>query len=48
MRHPSGIVPIVGTTNAGRIKDAATADDVELTRDEWYRLMGAARQRPLP
>jgi predicted oxidoreductase len=48
MRHPSGIVPIVGTTNPERINEAATADDIELTRDEWYRLMGAARQRPLP
>lgn len=48
MRHPSGIVPIVGTTHPDRIREAAKADDIELTRDEWYRLMGTARQRPLP
>ncbi len=48
LRHPAGIAPIVGTTNPDRIRAAAIADDVELTRDEWYRLMTAARNRPLP
>ncbi len=48
LRHPSGISPIVGSTNPDRIREAARADEVELTRDEWYRLMVAARRRPLP
>jgi predicted oxidoreductase len=48
LKHPSHIVPIVGTVNPERIRDAATADDVELTREEWYRLLVAARGEPLP
>ena len=48
LRHPSGIAPIVGTTHSERIQEAAQADELELTRDEWYRLMVAARSRPLP
>lgn len=48
LRHPSCIAPIVGTTNPERIRDAATADAIGMTRDEWYRLMVAARTRPLP
>jgi len=48
LRHPSGIAPIVGTTNPDRIREAAAAVEIELTRDEWYRLMVAARTRPLP
>lgn len=48
MKHPSGIVPIVGSANPGRIREAAKAADLELTREEWYRLFVAARGEPLP
>jgi len=48
LRHPSGIVPIVGSTNPDNIREAAKAVDVELTRDEWYRLLDAACGQPLP
>jgi predicted oxidoreductase len=48
LKHPSKIVPIVGSTNPDRIRDAAKAADVELTREEWYRLLLAARGEPLP
>jgi predicted oxidoreductase len=48
MKHPSGIVPIVGSCNPDHIRDAAKADDVALTREEWYRLLVAARGERLP
>ncbi len=48
MKHPSRIMPIVGTVNPRRIREAAKADDVDLTREEWYRLLLAARGCPLP
>ena len=48
LRHPSGIVPIIGSTNPLRIRAAARAGDVELSRDEWYRLLEAARGERLP
>ncbi len=48
LRHPGGIVPIVGSTSPARIREAARATDLELTRDEWYQLLGAARGRTLP
>ena len=48
LKHPSGIVPIVGSTNPDRIREAAKAADMELTREEWYRLLTAARGEPLP
>ena len=41
LRHPAGIQPIVGTTQPERIKEACKADDVELTREEWYSLFAA-------
>lgn len=48
LRHPSGIVPIVGSTDPDRIRDATHAAQVELTREEWYRLLQAARGEPVP
>lgn len=47
-RHPSGIQPIVGTINPDRLREAAQAADLELTRPEWYRLMEAALGQRLP
>ena len=48
LRHPSGIVPIVGSTEPKRIREAARADEVELSREEWYRLLAVASPGPLP
>ncbi|MFO1497821.1 MAG: aldo/keto reductase [Verrucomicrobiota bacterium] len=48
LKHPSGIVPIVGSTDPTRIKELAQAAELELTRDEWYRLLEAALGQRLP
>jgi predicted oxidoreductase len=48
LRHPARIQPVIGSTNAQRIREAAKATDLELTREEWYRLLLAARGEPLP
>lgn len=48
LKHPARIVPIVGTTDPGRIREAVKATEFELTREEWYRLLLAARGEPLP
>lgn len=48
LKHPSKIVPIVGSTNPERIREAVKAPDIELTREEWYKLLLAARGEPLP
>ena len=48
LKHPSHIVPIIGTTNPERIREAVRATEFELTRAEWYRLLVAARGEPLP
>ena len=38
LRHPAKIQTIVGTMNYYRMLEIARAADIELTRDEWYRL----------
>lgn len=48
MKHPSGIVPIIGSNNPAHIREATQADDVELTREQWYRILLAARGKALP
>ena len=42
LRHPARMQPIVGTTNAARLKDIAKASGISLTRPEWYEIYRAA------
>ena len=42
LKHPSGIIPIIGSTDPNNIRDLARADQLELSREEWYTLMEAA------
>ena len=45
LRHPARIQPVLGTTSAQRIREIARAAEVEMSRDEWYRLYLAAGNR---
>jgi len=40
--HPSQIVPVIGTTKIERIQDAAKAIEIELTREDFYKLWTAS------
>jgi predicted oxidoreductase len=48
LRHPAKIQPILGTMNPERIIESVKADDVELSRIEWYNLLAAANGRGVP
>lgn len=48
MAHPAGIMPIVGSTDPVRIREATLADQHLLNREEWYRLLDAALGHRLP
>ncbi len=48
LQHPSGIIPIIGSTTPERIQEAAHTPEVALTREQWYRLFEAARGQRLP
>ncbi|MBI1840087.1 MAG: aldo/keto reductase [Verrucomicrobia bacterium] len=48
LKHPAGIVPIVGSTDPERIRNAAAAASLHLSHEEWYELLTAARAEPLP
>lgn len=48
MAHPAGAIPIVGSQNAERIREAADAYKVGWTRQSWYEVLVAARGEKLP
>ncbi|HWQ92815.1 MAG TPA: aldo/keto reductase [Clostridia bacterium] len=48
LKHPSHIMPVIGTVNPARIRECAAADALDLSREQWYRLLLAARGEALP
>lgn len=46
LRHPGGIVPVIGTSDPKRIAENCAADRVELSREEWYALLAAVTGLP--
>ena len=48
MAHPSRPVPLIGSQNPDRIREAAGAYAVQVTREEWYQLLEASRGEALP
>ena len=41
-KHPSGIIPVLGTSKLERIKSAIQSLSIDLTHEEWYMLWQAA------
>ena len=48
MAHPSRPVPLIGSQNPARIREAAGVYAVQLRREEWYQILEAARGVPMP
>jgi predicted oxidoreductase len=48
LRHPARIVPILGTGKIERARSAAGADDLELSREQWFRVWVASTGKRLP
>jgi len=44
LRHPAGIVPVFSTSSPEHLIENCKADDVTLSRSEWYALFAAAGQ----
>lgn len=47
LRHPAKMQVIAGTTNLDRLKQIVAGSNIELTREDWYKLYMAAGH-PLP
>ncbi|KGE19683.1 aldo/keto reductase [Paenibacillus wynnii] len=48
MTHPAAIQPVIGTVNPQRIAACGDADQLELSRKEWYDLYVSSRGVQLP
>lgn len=42
LRHPAGIVPVVGSSDPEHLVEDCAADRITLNRDEWYSLFASA------
>jgi predicted oxidoreductase len=48
LRHPSGIIPVVGSAKPENIRLAAQAAHLKMDRETWYHILRAARGVKLP
>jgi len=48
LKLPSKIVPVLGTGNLERIRSAAIALDLKLSRDQWFRIWTGSAGREIP
>src|SRR2546429_2063302 len=48
MAHSALHIPLIGSQNPARIREARSAYSVQLTREEWYRILVAARGARMP
>jgi predicted oxidoreductase len=41
-KHPTGIIPVLGTSKLSRIKSANDSLKINITHEDWYLLWQAA------
>lgn len=48
MKHPSQVIPVLGSGNIQRIENAVKALDIQLTREQWFMLWVASVGHRVP
>ena len=48
MQHPSGVLPIIGTTNIDRIKNATKAISLKLELEDWFAIWSESVGKKVP
>ncbi len=48
LSHPAGVVPVIGTANADRVRSAAAALDIRMEREEWFSIWSASTGTEVP
>lgn len=48
LRHPAGIIPVLGTSKITRIQSALNAVSIKLSREDWYELWQSATGVEVP
>ncbi len=47
MKHPSQVIPVIGTTNKKRIKNAVQSLEIELALEDWFILLEQCQGHPV-
>lgn len=47
-KHPSGIIPVLGTSKVERLKEALEVESKVMEKEDWYALYSAAKGAELP
>lgn len=48
LKHPAGIVPVIGTMNPGRVRSSVKALEVNIDRQDWFHLLKVIRTYDVP
>ena len=48
LKHPSGIHPVIGTTNLKRIEASVAAVSINLTPEDWFKILEASQGHEVP
>lgn len=48
LKHPAKALPVIGTLNPERISSAAKAFEVNMSSEQWYRILIASQGAPMP
>ena len=48
LKHPSGIHPVIGTTNLKRIEASIAAVSINLTSEDWFKILEASQGHEVP
>ncbi|MEY2923468.1 MAG: hypothetical protein RLZZ337_8 [Bacteroidota bacterium] len=48
LKHPSGVSPVIGTTNKSRIQNANKALETELELEDWFMLLTESQGHDVP
>jgi predicted oxidoreductase len=48
LAHPARVIPVLGTTNPERVRSAAAAVGLSLTREQWFFILEASAGQPAP
>lgn len=48
LKHPSGIIPVIGTTNPDRIANSMKATEIDLELEDWFKILVASQGHKVP
>jgi predicted oxidoreductase len=48
LMHPSGIIPVIGTSKSSRLKNAIDAFDINLSLEQWFKIYITSQGTEMP